>query len=92
MNWREERDAEVLEKKAQRRREYEERQAEEARKIEQHSEFLFQGLGTPRSILERVYFYAYQEGHSSGLAEVEHHFEDVVELVELAYKAGRRGE
>lgn len=44
----------------------------------------------PAEVTDRLYAYAWSEGHSCGFREVENVYSEIVSLVEAAYKAGRR--
>lgn len=48
----------------------------------------FLAAGIPDDVATRVFGYAWREGHASGMHEVEMIYDDLADLVNLAYLAG----
>lgn len=46
-------------------------------------------LGVPDKVAARVFEKAWEDGHASGNHEVEQHYDDLSEIVNAAFKAGK---
>ena len=49
----------------------------------------FLAASVPDEVADRLFTYAYREGHASGMHEVEFIYDDLADLVNAAFLAGR---
>lgn len=48
--------------------------------------------GLPERVTDKVFEYAWEEGHASGWNEVEYVYQEVAAIAEVAYEMGRKRE
>jgi hypothetical protein len=80
---------EALKAQERKRLAEERRRLEAARRAEHAEEMAATYLpGLPEAVTDKVYEYAYQQGHSAGYPDIESYYADLVEVIEIAYNAG----
>jgi hypothetical protein len=68
------------------------RRADERDQLERDLRQKYLTPGIPDAVAAKVFDKAWEDGHASGTHEVEIHYDDLSEIVNAAFKAGRKRE